>query len=336
MIQTLYIEEEVSEHPRTKEVCSRFPSATRIPITRYGEVFNRKGQNFRLQKKRPALILAKKYGNFVLPAPETYGVGGRRNFYFSHMLNCLYDCRYCFLQGMYRSAHYVLFVNYEEFENAMAATLQESPNEETYFFSGYDCDSLALESVTGFFESFYSFFAENDRAWIELRTKSVQMKPLLAVEPLPNVIVAFSFTPETTGRILEHGVPPLRHRLDAISALEDKGWNIGLRFDPMIYTEGYHDQYRRLFADVFDRVRADRLHSVSLGPFRLPRPYFDDMSRLYPDERLFAGPLVARGKMVSYRKEKEEEMMSFCTRELVPYISEEIFFPAEIMETSTG
>ena len=336
MIQTLYIEEEVSEHPRTREICARFPGAARIPISRYGEVFNRKGQNFRLQKKRPALILAKKYGHFVLPAPDGYDVGGRRNFYFSHMFNCLYDCRYCFLQGMYRSAHYVLFVNYEDFEEAMAAKLQEAPSTEAYFFSGYDCDSLALESITRFFESFYSFFAENDRAWLELRTKSAQMKPLRAAKPLPNVIVAFSFTPEPTGRVLEHGVPPLAQRLDAIKALQDKGWNIGLRFDPMIYTEDYHDQYRRLFTDVFGRVQADRLHSVSLGPFRLPRPYFEVMSRLYPDERLFAGPLVARGRMVSYRKNKHEEMMSFCTRELMPYISEEIFFPAEIMETATG
>ena len=44
MIQTLYIEEEVSGHPRTQEICSRFPSAARIPIARYGEIFNRKGQ----------------------------------------------------------------------------------------------------------------------------------------------------------------------------------------------------------------------------------------------------------------------------------------------------
>ena len=30
------------------------------------------------------------------------------------MYNCIYDCRYCFLQGMYSSANFVLFVNFEE------------------------------------------------------------------------------------------------------------------------------------------------------------------------------------------------------------------------------
>jgi spore photoproduct lyase len=67
------------------------------------------------RKQAPALILAKKHGKKVLPAPEGYGFEQGSGFYFSHMLNCLYDCRYCFLQGMYRSAHYILFTNYEDF-----------------------------------------------------------------------------------------------------------------------------------------------------------------------------------------------------------------------------
>jgi DNA repair photolyase len=330
VIDTLYVEEEVAEHPRTREICSRFPHATRIPIGRFGEIFNRKGQSFRLQKKRPALILARKFGRLVLPAPNGYGVGGRRNFYFSHMLNCVYDCRYCFLQGMFRSAHYLLFVNYEDFQRDIEARLEESPDRDAYFFSGYDCDSLALEPVTRFLESFYPFFAQHRKAWLELRTKSTQVKSLLTRDPLPNAVVAFSLSPDRTGRALEHKVPPLDQRLRAIEAVQQEGWQVGLRFDPMILTDDYHEQYRQLFTQVFHRVRADRLHSVSLGPFRVPRPYFEEMTRLYPDEPLFAGPLDHRGQLVSYRREREQEMMSFCARELLPYIRDEIFFPAEL------
>ena len=31
------------------------------------------------------------------------------------MLNCIYDCNYCFLQGMFNSANYLVFVNYEDY-----------------------------------------------------------------------------------------------------------------------------------------------------------------------------------------------------------------------------
>ena len=81
-----------------------FPQARLISCKHYKEVFNPAGQSFRLQKKKPALILAKQTGKLVHQIPPSYGVGGTNNYYFSHLLNCLYDCRYCFLQGMYPSA----------------------------------------------------------------------------------------------------------------------------------------------------------------------------------------------------------------------------------------
>ncbi len=61
MINTIYIEEEILDHPRTIELIKRFANAKKITCGRYAEIFNRKSQNFRLQKKNPALILAKKY-----------------------------------------------------------------------------------------------------------------------------------------------------------------------------------------------------------------------------------------------------------------------------------
>ena len=68
MIKTIYIEEEIAGHPRTKRIIKRFPKASKIICDRYTEIFNRKSQNFRLQKKNPALILAKKHKKMVLEA----------------------------------------------------------------------------------------------------------------------------------------------------------------------------------------------------------------------------------------------------------------------------
>ena len=144
-IDTIYVEEQVREHPRVRDVLGRFPAARVVACERYGEVFNPRAQNFRLQKRRPGLILAAKHDRHVLEAPAAHHIGGQRNYYFSHLLNCPYDCRYCFLQGMFRSAAFVLFVNYEDFQLAIDARLREWPDEDVFFFSGYDCDSLAFE-----------------------------------------------------------------------------------------------------------------------------------------------------------------------------------------------
>ncbi len=327
MIETIYLEETIRNHYRVKDILQRFPSARTITCQRYGEVFNPKAQNFRLQKLKPALILAEKHKNFVLEAPKGYGIGASRNYYFSHMLNCLYDCRYCFLQGMYQSANYVLYVNYEDFQSEIDLICRRFQKDEIHFFSGYDCDSLALEPVTRFANCFVPFFESLPNAWLELRTKSTQIRTLLLRQPMPRCIIAFSLAPGEIVNKLERKAPSLSRRLEAIGKLQAHGWLIGLRFDPLIYQYGYQQQYRHFFEQVFAVIDLKQLHSVSLGAFRLPEAYYKKITKLYPDEKLFASPLEIQNGSVSYRQEIEREVLNFCAGQILQYVPSEKFFP---------
>ena len=330
MIQTIYIERQVTDHPRTRKILARFPDAHQIDCDRYTEIFNPKNQNFRLQKQQPALIIAHKFGKRVLSAPEGYGVGGQHNYYFSHMLNCIYDCRYCFLQGMYRSAHYVLFINYDDFFESMDRALANHPGEDVWFFSGYDCDSLALDPVTGFAAHLLTFLESRQRAFAELRTKSTQIRALLSVPAIPNAIVAFSLTPTETADRFEHKAPPISKRLQAMRQLADKGWPLGLRFDPLIFDDAFKNRYRRLFEEVFSALAPETLHSVTVGPFRMPQRFFRNLVRLYPSEPLFASPFQNRSGSVSYSAVQEEEMIGFCREELATYVPPERLFSCSV------
>jgi len=330
MIETIYIEENIRKHARVIDIIARFPHARTITCERYAQVFNPRAQNFRLQKQKPALILAEKYKNFVLEAPAGYGIGAAKNYYFSHMLNCLYDCRYCFLQGMYQSANYVLFVNYEDFQQEIRQLCDAAPADQIHFFSGYDCDSLALEPVTRFAEQFLPVFETLPNAWLELRTKSTQVRSLLARGPVPRCIVAFSLSPDEIAAKVEAKAPPVQRRLEALRRLQAQGWLVGLRFDPLIYQAGYRQQYRQLFEQVFASLDLNRLHSVSLGVFRLPEGYFKKVHNLYPEEKLFSSSMVTQRGMVSYRQDLEQEMMQYCTEQLLTYIPESKFFPCTL------
>jgi len=327
MISTIYIEDEVAAHPRTLEILKRYPEASKIPCERYGEIFNRKSQNFRLQKKQPALILAKKHKGTVLPTPKQYGIGAEHNYYFSHMLNCLYDCRYCFLQGMFQSAHYVLFINYEDFIEDMLSSLTQHHDEVVHFFSGYDCDSLALDPVTNFTEAFLPFFEKNSNALLELRTKSTQIRSLLKRESIKNCVIAFSFTPDKIASTLEHKAPNVEKRLNAIIDLQEAGWQIGLRFDPLIYTQEYAHEYTELFNAIFSKTNPELIHSVSLGGFRLPKSYFRKVEKLYPDEKLFSSPLEEEGNNIGYPVAIREDMLGFCKDIILEHVPTEKFFP---------
>ncbi len=323
MVDILYIERDVLEHPRVREIASRFPRSTRVVCDRYTEVFNPRSQSFRLQKRNPALILASKQTNFVSPVPEGHGVGGERNFYFSHMMNCVYDCRYCFLQGMYRSAHYVVFVNYEEFEAAIREQASGHPGQ-AWFFSGYDCDSLAYEPVTRFAEYFLPIFADFDNCWLELRTKSTQIRCLTELPAGHRVVVAFSFTPDPISAAFEHKVPSVGKRIGAMAELQKRGWKVGLRFDPMVHHDQFEAQYAKLFKQIFNRLDAKDIHSVTLGAFRMPKTFYRNLVKHYPEEPLLAGPLKDIDGVVSYPSARERDMVAYCEDLLRHYVPPEI------------
>jgi len=326
MIETIYIEESVREHPRTIEICQRYNNAKHIYCERYSDVFNNASQNFRTQKQQPALILARKHKNYVLPTPPGYGVGAKQNFYFSHMLNCLYDCRYCFLQGMYRSANYVVFVNYEDFLQEIT-DIAKNLKEECWFFSGYDCDSLAMEPVTGFMQFALPLLAEIPNAHLEIRTKSTQVRELLHTPPNENAVVAFSFTPDPISNSLEHRVPSVDKRIQAMAKVAQHGWKIGLRFDPIIYTETLESDYRALMQNIFENISEDIVHSVSYGSFRLPKPYFKKMVKLYPQEKLFALPLTENQSMVSFDENLDQQCGDIVENLLLQHISKNTIYP---------
>jgi spore photoproduct lyase len=328
MIDTIYLEDGAENYPKTKDILNRFHKADVIPCKHYKEVFNPAGQSFRLQKKKPALILAKQNGKLAHPIPPSYGVGGTNNYYFSHLLNCLYDCRYCFLQGMYPSAHYLLFVNFEDFEQEIKK-ITNNNSEHSWFFSGYDCDSLALESVTGFAEHFLPFFAKLPNAWIELRTKSVATQVLQRMNPLSNAVVAFSFTPDEVSKQIEHGVPSVSTRIKAMKKLAKLGWKLGLRIDPLIHCQDFELRYNKLFEEIFEVVPEESIHSVSLGAFRMPSGFFKKIEKLYPEERLLAGNWEKKDGMIAYQQEIASELKSTAQKLILNYLPESKLFTCE-------
>lgn len=325
-MDTIYIEREVADHARSIRICERYPKARHIIIERYSDVFNARAQDFRQQKRNPALILAHKAGKRIHATPPGYHIGGQHNFYFSHMFNCVYDCRYCFLQGMYQSANYVVFVNSEDFLEDISDAL-DTLKTDCWFFSGYDCDSLALDPITHFVDDCLNYFDGLNQGWLELRTKSTQIRPLLKRKALPNVVVAYSLSPQAIVQTEEHGTPSLKKRLDALKSLQDAGWKVGLRFDPLLYSDNFESLYDSFFTEVFNSLDMSRVHSVSLGVFRLPKGFHKKLVRMYPESRLLAANISQRDGMMSYPVDTENTMRDFCMTRLSSVIRDDQFFP---------
>ena len=322
MINTIYIEEAVRYHLRTKRILSLFKKSRIIHISRYSELFNVRNQNFRIQKESPDLILASKHKGFVLPTPNGFGFSGSQNYYFSHMYNCIYDCRYCFLQGMYASANLVIFVNYEDFDTEIIKLVGANKGEQVNFFSGYDCDSLALENITGFATHILPIFKKLPSAFLEFRTKSVQIRTLLSTAVIENCVIAFSLVPDLISQKVDLRAPTIESRLQAMVKLAEAGWKIGLRFDPLIHGKDWRSLYEDLLKTVFNMVPNNSIHSVSFGSLRFPRAMFKTITKMYPREKLLASKLSTSNGRVAYNMDLEAEMIDFCKDLSVKFVPE--------------
>ena len=321
MIETIYIENQIKNHPRTNQIISKFKKKIEvIYCDHYGEILNIKSQNFRIQKKKPSLILAKKEGRKLHDIPKSFSIGGKKNYYFSHMLNCIYDCEYCFLQGKHMSSHYLLFVNYEDFFLEIEEKIKQNRHQESYFFSGYDCDSLAFDGITNFVDCFIPIFKKNKNAILELRTKSTQIQKILKHKPIDNCIVAVSFTPENISKLIEHKVPSVKKRIIAMKNLANKGWKIGLRFDPIIPACNFAKIYEKLFLDISKNIPNDSIHSISFGMMRFPKKMFKKIIKENSGKRINLLDLENKNGIYSYSYVKKKKFENIIYKKLRKHI----------------
>lgn len=320
----IYIEKEVRNHPVTGRILSSFPASTIIEINHYKEVFSRSRQNFRLQKQAPALILANKQQNLVYEgAPVCQDFGNRHFYYTSSVMNCIYDCEYCYLQGMYPSAHMVVFVNLEEIFAEVERLLEKHP---VYLCVSYDTDLMAVDPILGYVGQWIGFAAEHPGLTIEIRTKSANWNCLQKINPVQNVILAWTLSPEGITERFEYRTPSLKQRLACINKAMEAGWQVRLCFDPMLYCKDWKEQYQDMLDQIFLRIPAEGIKDVSVGTFRVSQDYLKKIRRQNPDSSLAQFPYENDKGVYHYSKQITDSMISFACKQLRKKIPEDKIF----------
>ena len=320
----IYIEQSVKSNPRTQRILEQFPNAQQIEISHYKDVFCRRGQNYRLQHRGQSLILAEKKGNLVYTGAAACQSFGNAHFYYtSCMMNCVFDCEYCYLKGMYPSANIVIFVNLEDFFAEVEEKLKSHP---VYLCVSYDTDLLAFERVLGYGKEWAAFADGHSGLEIEIRTKSagdIVWDSFFACE---GVVLAFTLSPQEVIDAYEHGTPPLRQRLSCVAKAQEAGISTRLCFDPVIYCPDYKLRYGELLDQVFSIVDMERIKDVSVGSFRAPKDYLKKMRKQYPDSAVVQFPYENARGICQYPKELAEEMEEFLVCRLKERMRKEQIF----------
>ncbi len=277
----IYVEKQIRDHPRARRILEQYPNAKIIEISHYKDVFCRSRQSYRMQLHSRNLILAAKEGGLLYEgSPVCQSFGNRYFYYASCMMNCIYDCEYCYLKGMYPSANIVIFVNLEDIFAEIDKMLENHP---LYLCISYDTDLLALEQVTGYVKEWNQFAAAYQQTFtIEIRTKCANQMIFERQNPLSNVIYAFTLSPQELISRFEHFTPSLTDRLQCAASAIQNGFPVRLCFDPMIYIKKWQEHYEKMLTQVFSSIPMEKLVDVSVGSFRISQEYLKKMRKQQP------------------------------------------------------
>lgn len=320
----IYVEASVRKHPRTREILRKFPSSKVIEISHYKDVFCRSKQSYALQHRSQNLILAAKQGTLLYEgAPVCQSFGNQYFYYTSCVMNCIFDCEYCFLKGMYPSANIVIYVNLEDIFAEAEQMLKAHP---LYLCVSYDTDLLALEQIIGYAEEWCLFAEKHKDLKIEIRTKCANKLFVRNVRPIPGVIYAFTLSPQTVIDAWEHHTPSLAERLWCASELLQAGCPVRLCFDPMLYLPEWKRHYAEMLEQVYDTIDLEKILDVSIGTFRVSQDYLKKMRKQQPDSAVVWFPFQNENGFYHYPNELMEQMEYFLAERLEKKISKEKIF----------
>lgn len=317
----IYVEEEAFQYETTIHIMKKFPSAKIIKIKHYKDVFCRKHQDFRAQKRTPVLILAVNQEKNVYKGARVCQDFGNEHFYYcSNIKNCIYDCEYCYLQGMYPSANIVIFVNLENIFMEVDMLLKEHP---VYLCISYDTDLLALDRITGFLKKWADYASNRNNLTIEVRTKS----GILVKEPveISNFIFAWTMSPELMIKKYEAGTASLDNRIKAANHVIKRGGKIHLCFDPIIYCDDFERIYGDMFQKIFGNIDTAKVDGVSLGTFRISKSYMKNMRKQHLST-VTAFPYQCINGVYQYEKEMNKKILEFSLEKIRKYIEDSKIF----------
>ena len=319
----IYIEKRAYGYFLSDTILRKFSKSSIVDIKHYKDVFNRSGQDFEIQKKSMNLILAKKTPPFLYPITDM--VQGHHMpgfFYTTPMLNCLYNCEYCFLQGMYSSGNIVIFVNQDDFQEDINLKLEQnkvSKKVVTVSIS-YNTDLLAMENLFPITKNWIKFASESKNLMIEIRTKSSNFKSIDTMDSNQNVLLSWTISPEEVSKAYEHLAPPLSQRISAIKSAMDKGWKVRLCFDPIMNIENWDKIYSEFFLYLFQKINNKKLYDITLGTFRMNKDYFNRINRRNPQSEIYYSEYVTEKNTVALPKNMRIFMMEKLKQELSKYI----------------
>ncbi len=250
---------------------------------------------------------------------------------------CGYACSYCSIQSFYTSQK-IYFQN--NFSQKLQA-LKLDPNTIYHIGTGQSSDSLMWGNKNNVLAELFEFAGDNPNVILELKTKSAVTAWVETLKVPPNVLVTWSLNAPTIINNEEHRTASLEARISAARKLADRGILVGFHFHPIVYFEGWEQEYREIADSIQHRFSPSETVMISLGTLTFIKPVLRKLRESGISSKVLQIPLRETAGKYSYDNETKVKLFSHVFNSFSPEWQKQVFFylcmePPSLWDTVLG
>jgi spore photoproduct lyase len=276
-----------------------------------------------MEKEEKEIIYMRQKGRWLKRCPGTQRHICCNYVVINSISGCPFNCTYCYLHTYLNRPGIAVYNNHEELIKEVQSFFENNPNTYYRIGTGEFSDSLALDKTNGLSEKLIELFAQQATHILELKTKSVEIDHLLGLKHNGKTVFAWSINPEIIIRSEELGTASLEERLNAARRCSDAGYPVAFHFDPIIYYQGWEEDYGELVEKIFSAVEEKNIAWISLGALRYPPEQKGIMERKFPHSRITLGELtIGEDNKLRYLKPIRSELFKKMQASIRSYSKE--------------
>ena len=265
-ISAIFVERELAGQSRVAEISSRLGvSVTTVDDLKEAYAYVNNSDD-PVTSGKQTLILCRNKGAFIKNCPGTrqYNCCGYEILHLASY--CHMDCAYCILQTYFHPPIMQYFINHEDMWPELEQVFNRS--RVTRVGTGEFTDSLIWEDLSNLTQQMVQRFSSQNRAILELKTKTVTIDALKGLEHNMKTILAWSLNTEAVIQSEEKNTTTLTARFKAARRCVNWGYPVAFHFDPIVIYDGCESDYQAVIQKLFSYVPPESIVWISLGTFR--------------------------------------------------------------------
>lgn len=219
---------------------------------------------------------------------------------------CAFGCSYCSIQSFYNSHEIRVVENLDQ--RLSSLQLEEGT---WHIGTGQSSDSLLWGNEYGTLDALAAFARKHPNLIIELKTKS-KRTDYLDLDLPANMVPTWSLNAETIIAKEEHLTANLDQRLDAAQRARDRGLLIGFHLHPMVFFDGWEDEYGSLIEKLVSRFQPEELMMFSLGTLTFTKAVLRELRSSQRKTRILDMDLTLTAGKYSYPLETKQKLFGFA------------------------